>query len=97
MKNENNPASGFEGIFMKVAPWLIAVAAVVLIFTLFQVSKTGQSAQETSAYTRVSNCIVAKSANPEFTQDEIERCYVQVEKDTGVSLIRFDEQINNEN
>lgn len=87
----------FETIFLKVAPLLIFIAAALLVFLIFQLGKTSKAVTETSAYTRVSNCILGKSANPPFTQEEIEKCYIQVEKDTGVQLERFDRQLRNEN
>ncbi len=85
-----------DNIFGKLVPLLICIAGIMLIFVILQLGQTSNSVAETAAYTRVSNCIVAKSANPDFTQDEIERCYVQVEKNTGISLERFDFQIHNE-
>jgi len=80
-----------------LTPWLIVIASVLFVVLMFQVVRTNLAVKETSAYTRVSNCIVAKSASMKFTQDEIERCYIQVEKDTHVHLERFDFQIHNEN
>lgn len=92
-----NEQSRLEKTFVNLAPWLIGIASVLLIILIYQISKTGSKVAETEAYTRVTNCIVAKSANPEFTQDEIERCYIQVEKNTGESLERFDFQTKGEN
>lgn len=79
-----------ENIFIKLAPWLIACAAVLLIFTIGQLSKTSNAVEETSAYTRTSNCILGKSAKLPVLQEDIEECYEQVERDSGISLERFD-------
>lgn len=78
--------------FLSIMPYMIVLLAIGIVFLTTRLAATTQEVKETSAYTRVSNCIVAKSANQELTQDGIERCYIQVEKNTGVSLERFDEQ-----
>lgn len=85
----------FERWFVRLVPFLLVAAAIMLLVTMTQVSKTKYAVKETAAYTRVTNCIVAKTATR--TQDDIERCYIQVEKDSGIALERFDEQRNNEN
>jgi len=82
----------FEKVFLKIAPIVIGVASLLIIVLMLQLNKTNKKVAETSAYTRVTNCIVSASAVPSFTQEEIERCYVQVEKNTHISLERFDEQ-----
>lgn len=87
----------FERIFVNLAPILIAVAAVLLVVLMYQLDRTKYAVQETAAYTRVSNCMVAKVMTPPTTQEDVEKCYVQVEKDSNISLERFDYQINNEN
>lgn len=85
-----------ERMLSKIALPIIGVALVLLVIMLVRLNQTSRSVEETSAYTRVSNCIVAKVAEPPTVQDEVEQCYVQVEKDTGVTLQRFDEQTGNE-
>lgn len=88
--------SGIENVFIKAAPWLIGLAAILLVLLIGTVNKTTDAVKETSAYTRVSNCILGKSGTP-FTQEDIELCYVQVEKNTGIQLERFDTQARGDN
>lgn len=76
---------------------IFIVATAVLVLLMISLSNTSRHVDETSAYTRVSNCIVAKLAGATIPQIEIEKCYVQVEKETGISLERFDMQTHNEN
>jgi len=87
--------SRFEKMFVTLAPVLLGVAGVLLIITLFQLDETKYAVKETAAYTRVSNCIVSKGSN-DRTSEDVEKCYVQVEKDSGIPLERFDQQVNNE-
>lgn len=89
--------SKLEYVFVRLAPILIVVAAILLVITLSQLDKTKYLVKETAAYTRVSNCIVAKSGSSERTAESVESCYAQVEKDSGIPLERFDKQIHNEN
>jgi hypothetical protein len=86
-----------QRFFNTVMPYMIVLLALGIIYLTTRLAATTQEVKETAAYTRVSNCIVAKVANPPTTQDDIERCYVQVEKNTGKSLERIDEQVNGEN
>lgn len=88
--------SRVEKVFVRLAPILIAVAAVLMVVTIMQIDETKYQVKETAAYTRVSNCVVAKVANPPTTQDDVEKCYQQVEKDSQINLERFDFQVNNE-
>lgn len=75
-------------------PYVIVLLTVLIIFFTARLAANTEDVQETSAYTRVTNCIVAKGAS---TQAEKELCYVRVEKDTDKSLERFDEQTDGEN
>lgn len=95
-QNQSSPLSSFEKVFVRLAPILIFVAAILLVITMSQLGKTKYAVKETAAYTRVSNCIVAKVANPPTTQVDVEQCYVQVEKDSDIPLERFDSQVHNE-
>lgn len=81
-----------EKIFIKIAPWLIALAAILLFITLAQLGKTSRAVEVTSAYTRVSNCILGKSAYLPLKERDIEKCYTQVEMTTDIELQRFDNQ-----
>lgn len=90
-------SSTVERLFINLSPLIIGIAAILLFFLIIRLNKTSQDVQVANAYSMVSNCILGKSANPPFMQHEIEACYIQVEKVTGVSLERFDEQLNNEN
>jgi len=78
--------------FRKAGPWIILVAAILLVFLIFQLGKTSEKVAETEAYTRVTNCIVSKVSSPPLAAQDVELCYVQVEKETGVSLQRFDQE-----
>lgn len=88
--------SWFEKLFVGVAPYLIVIAGLLLLGVMLQLGKTNERVAETEAYTRVTNCIVAKSGTTTRNFEDVEECYVQVEKNTGRSLERFDEQTNNE-
>lgn len=92
-----NEPSKFEKLFVTLAPVLLVVAAILLIITMFQLDETKYTVKETAAYTRVSNCIVAKNSGAVRAPDSVEKCYIQVEKDSDLKLERFDEQLNNEN
>lgn len=89
--DQGKSQGSFENIFIKLAPVVMIVAAVILVALFVEQSRTTQVIDETGAYIRVSNCIDAKVASPPTTQEEVEKCYVQVEKQTGISLQRFDE------
>lgn len=89
---EDRPHPGrIETFFSKTALWFIMAAGLLLLILIFKIGKTATDVQVTSAYTRVSNCILAKNAIGR-TQAEIEDCYKQVEQDTGITLKRFDKQ-----
>jgi len=88
--------SKFEKVFLALAPVLLVLAGVLLIVSLLKLDRTQYTVKETAAYTRVSNCIVAKVSNPDTTVIDVEQCYTQVEKDSGVPLERFDKQTHNE-
>lgn len=86
----------FDKLLSKGALAVIVIALVMLVFLMIGLNKTSKSVQETSAYTRASNCIVAKLAHAPVTQEGIELCYIQVERSTDIPLERFDMQtINN--
>lgn len=95
--NIGQAVSGVEKVFIKAAPWLIGLAAILLVLLIGSVNKTTDAVEETSAYTRVSNCVIAKVANPPTTQEDVELCYVQVEKNTDIQLERFDTQARGDN
>lgn len=76
-----------DKIIEKIALPVICLAAVVLIVSLI-VSSKGTS-EENNAYVRVINCIVSYPTDTR-TQDDIEKCYVTVEKDLNVKLQRYD-------
>lgn len=88
MRNESN----MQRYFLAVAMLIIGIAAALLFMTFTELGKTTDEVRRTSAYTRVTNCILGKSANPPMTQTEIEKCYAQVEKNTKIELERFDYQ-----
>jgi len=82
-----------QRFFLLVMPYMIVLLALGVIYLTTRLAATTEEVKETSAYTRVTNCIVSKVANPPTSQDDIELCYVQVEKNTDQSLERFDEQV----
>lgn len=84
--------SKIERAIVTLAPFLIGFASLLLVVLIIQLGKTSEQVSDTQAYTRVTNCVVSKVANPPTTQEAIELCYTQVEKDTGVHLQRFDTQ-----
>lgn len=90
--NSRQTMNSVEELFIKLAPWLIVVAAILLVVTIARIDNTSEAVKETSAYTRVSNCIVAKSAYLPIKERDIETCYVQVEQDTDIPLKRFDNE-----
>lgn len=75
-----------------LAPYIVGIAAAIMIIALVQFNQTQYVVKETSAYTRVSNCIVAKVAYTSVKQSDVEKCYQQVEKGSGIKLERFDTQ-----
>lgn len=77
-------------VLLKIAPALIAIAAVLTILGLFEQNQTVYSVKQTNAYTRVSNCILGKSAYTPVKQSDVEKCYQTVEKDAHIKLKRFD-------
>ena len=66
----------------------IIVAAGVLILVLMLASSKG-TGEQNNAYIRVINCIVSHNAS-ERTQQDIENCYVTVERDLNIRLQRYD-------
>lgn len=79
----------------KVMPTIalpVIVAAGLLLVILLIASTRGTSEQN-NAYIRVINCIVSYNAS-ERTQDDIENCYVTVERDLDVRLQRYDSSNN---
>jgi len=82
----------FESVLAKIGLYVLFVAAILVAVLFVKVGQTNKKVAETSAYTRVTDCIVGKVANPPTSQADVEKCYVQVEKATGISLERFDKQ-----
>lgn len=76
-----------EKIIAKIALPTIAIAAA-LIIVLFVASARATN-NESNAYIRVINCIISIPAT-ERTQNDIENCYINVERDLDVELKRYD-------
>lgn len=75
----------------KVMPQIalpVIAAAGILLIVLMIASAKGTNEQN-NAYIRVINCIVSHNASTR-TQDDIEACYVTVERDLNVRLQRYD-------
>ncbi len=85
LKQKMNKA--IDKIIPKIALPVIAIAAVLLIVIMLQSSK--DTGEQNNAYIRVINCIVSYNASTR-TQEDIERCYVTVERDLNVKLQRYD-------
>lgn len=77
----------FDKLMPKIALPIIIAAAVLLIFAMVTSSKS--TGEQNNAYIRVINCIVSYNAS-ERTQDDIETCYLTVERDLNVKLQRYD-------
>jgi hypothetical protein len=84
--------SGISKFFLNIAPWLIGIAGIMIVIGLYQENVTQYKVVETSAYTRVTNCIVAKNGYQQIKQLDVEKCYQQVEKESHIKLERFDTQ-----
>lgn len=76
-----------DRVIPKIALPLIALAAVLLIFTF--VASTRSTGEQNNAYIRVNNCIVSKNAATR-TQADIEECYKTVERETNTIIQRYD-------
>lgn len=76
-----------DKVIGKLALPVIALACglLVLVFVLTIKSST----KENNAYIRVINCVISIPARTR-TQEDIEQCYVVVEKDLDVKLQRYD-------
>ena len=79
------------------APYMVGIAFIIVIIASFELNRASERVRETEAYTRVSNCIVAKVASPPTDQEAVELCYAQVEKSTGLDLERFGYQVEGQN
>lgn len=76
-----------DRVMSKVALPIIVLAAILLVTVLILSTKTQTS--QNNGYIRVINCIISIPAT-ERTQGDIESCYVQVEKQVGIKLQRYD-------
>lgn len=76
-----------DKILPKIALPVIAIAGIMLVFTM--ISVTQNTNNENNAYIRVINCIVTHNAS-ERTQQDIENCYLTVERDLNIKLQRYD-------
>lgn len=77
-----------DKIIPKIALPVIFFAGM-LMFAAIMVDTRGTSEQN-NAYIRVINCIVSHNASRR-TQEDIESCYVAVERDLDTKLQRYDE------
>lgn len=84
MKNITQTA---DKIIPKIALPLIIFAGMLLIIGII-IDAKGTSEQN-NAYIRVINCIVSHNAASR-TQNDIESCYVAVERDLNTKLQRYD-------
>ena len=76
-----------DKIIPKIALPIIVIAALLLVF--WSVNEGRRTSEENNAYIRVINCIVSHNASVR-TQENIEGCYVNVEKDLDIHLKRYD-------
>lgn len=84
-------------VLAALAPYIIGIATALIIVAVIEMNQTQYTVKETAAYTRVSNCIVAKSGSKTSTPLGVETCYKQVEKDSHIPLERFDNEISKNN
>lgn len=80
-----------DRVMSKIALPVIAVAAALLVLGIIIDSKG--TTNENNAYIRVINCIVSHNAS-DRTQEDIENCYVTVERDLDIRLQRYDSSDN---
>lgn len=85
--DRDTKAHPVEKLVQKIALPVIAAAAILLIFGM--VVSSQNTANENNAYIRVINCIVSQNISTR-TQDQIEQCYVTVERDLDIRLQRYD-------
>lgn len=78
-----------DTFFQKAGPWIILIAAGMLMVLIFQLNNTGEKVVETQAYTKVTNCIVNKASDNRVSIEEIEHCYNEVENELKIELDRF--------
>ena len=76
-----------DRVMPKIAIPIIAVAGLLII--VLMIDSTRGTNQENNAYIRVINCIVSHNASTR-TQDDIENCYIEVERDLNTRLQRYD-------
>lgn len=96
-KTENHEASRVSKFMLYLSLLTLFLAAILIVFFSIVLTSASQKVAETAAYTRASNCISARLASDQISQKEIEDCYAQVEKDTDISLERFDKQTSPDN
>lgn len=80
-----------DKVIGKVALPIIAVAGFLLIIAV--VFSSQGTNNENNAYIRVINCILSKNAATR-QQEDIESCYQTVEKESHISLQRYDGNTN---
>lgn len=76
-----------DKVIPKIAMPIIILAAILLVFTI--VSSSKETSEENNAYIRVINCIVSYPPSGR-EQNDIEQCYLTVERDLGTKLQRYD-------
>ncbi len=76
----------FKKTVLDVLPY--AIVLIGIIFALFLISHSNKTAQENNFYTRFQACVLTISPSVR-TQESIESCYDQVEKQTGIKAERY--------
>jgi len=74
-----------KNALLGLIPFLIVVGGIIVIAAI---ANTGRNSSNYNlALNRVQLCILSVPAN-ERTTDDIKQCYVQVEEETGIDLVR---------
>lgn len=79
--------AAIDKIMSKIAIPIIVFAGLLLVFMIL--ARAQGTNDQNNAYIRVINCIVSHNVNGR-TREDIENCYIQVEKDLNTSLQRYD-------
>ena len=80
-----------DKVMPKVALPIIIFAGLLLVFMMLSRGQTTND--QNNAYIRVINCIVSHNASTR-TQEDIESCYIRVERDLRTTLQRYDSSDN---
>lgn len=76
-----------KSTFLFLLPFIIIIAGILFLYiTIITNRKNGLVS---SAYTRVTNCVISKNATSR-SQGDIEKCYSVIENEFNLKLKRYD-------